>query len=104
MKQCIQQKIKIMKKTVVKTWATELKNCFTAPYKYETIRFITYIQEVKWLFGLFTYYRIKQLVPYIEHPFYDGEYSTNNRLSLSAREQYHIAELEVLKLKEKIKF
>lgn len=98
-----------MKKTVVKIWTTEQKNCFIAPDKYETIKIITYIQEVKWLFGLFTYYRIKQLVPYIKHPFYVGEYSTNNRLSLSAREQYriakfHIAELKVLKLKEKIKF
>jgi hypothetical protein len=90
-----------MKKRVVKVWKTELKNCFVAPYRYETIQVITYIQEVKWFFNLFTYYKIKQIVPLIDDPFYDGEYSTNRRLSASAKEQYLIAELEILKIKEK---
>lgn len=90
-----------MKKRVIKVWKTELQNCFVAPYKYETITIITYIQEVKWFFNLFTYYKIKQMVPRINHPFYDGAYSTNKRLSLSAKEQYHIAKLEILKIKEK---
>lgn len=91
-----------MKKRVVKVWKTELQNCFVAPCKYETITVITYIQEVKWFFNLFTYYKIKQLVPLIDKPYFDGEYSTNKRLSLSAKEQYHIAELEILKIKENI--
>lgn len=90
-----------MKKRVIKVWKTELQNCFVSPYKYETITIITYIQEVKWFFNLFTYYKIKQIVPLIKHPFYDGEYSTNRRLSASAKEQYLIAELEILNIKEK---
>ena len=90
-----------MKKKVVKVWKTESKNCFVAPYRYETIPVITYIQEVKWFFNLFTHYKIKQIVPLIDDPFYDGEYSTNRRLSASAKEQYQIAELEILKIKEK---
>ena len=90
-----------MKKSVVKIWKTELKNCFVAPYRYETITIITYILEVKWFFNLFTYYKIKQIVPLIDNPFYDGEYSTNRRLTLSANEQYLIAELEILKIKGK---
>lgn len=90
-----------MKKRVIKVWKTELQNCFVAPYKYETITIITYIQEVKWFFNLFTYYKIKQIVPLINDPYYDGEYSTNRRLSASAKEQYLIAELEILNIKEK---
>ena len=91
-----------MKKRVIKIWKTELKNCFIAPYRYETITIITYIQEVKWFFNLFTYYKIKQEVPFIDEPFYDGDYSTNRRLLLTAKEQYQLAELEVLKIKENI--
>lgn len=44
-----------------------------------------------------TYYQIKQFVPYIAKPFYDGEHSTNTLLSSVAQEQYFLAELWIKK-------
>ena len=44
-----------------------------------------------------TYYQIKQFVPYIAKPFYDGEHATNTLLSSVAQEQYFLAELWIKK-------
>lgn len=90
-----------MKKEVLKVWTTEVNKCFVAPYRYDTLRIITYIQKIKYFFNLFSTYKIKQIIPYISTPYYDGEYTTNNRLAQAAKEQYEIAKLEILIIKEK---
>jgi hypothetical protein len=50
---------------------------------------------------LFTSYKIKQIIPFTDEPYYDGDYVTNNRLTRVANEQYEIARLEILNIKEK---
>lgn len=89
-----------MKKEVIKVWATEVKMCFVSPYRYENLRIITYIHKIKWFFNLFTSYKVKQIIPFTDEPFYDGDYATNNRLTRVAKEQYEIARLEILNIKE----
>ena len=49
---------------------------------------------------MFTSYKIKQIIPFTDEPFYDGDYVTNNRLKRVAKEQYEIARLEILNIKE----
>lgn len=91
-----------MKKEVIKVWTTEIKTCFVGPHRYENLRIITYIYKIKWFFNLFTSYKIKQIIPFTNEPFYDGDYVTNIRLTRVAKEQYEIAKLEILNIKEKL--
>lgn len=68
---------------------------------YMTVHIFTTIieREHKFLFCKWKSYDIKQVVPYIENPFYDGEHSSNRKLKTLARERYEIAKLKLIELK-----
>jgi hypothetical protein len=68
---------------------------------YMTVNIFTTIieREHKFLFWKWKSYDIKQVIPYIENPFYDGEYSSNRKLKTLARERYEIAKLKLIELK-----
>lgn len=69
----------------------EMFNIITTLYRY------TYI--VKFLNFKLEKYKIKQYIPYIEHPFYDWEYSINRKLKNEAFVEYQYMNVEMLKIK-----
>lgn len=70
-------------------------------HTYITVHVFTTIieREHKFLFWKWKTYDIKQVVPYIEKPYYDGEYSSNRKLKTIATERYEIAKLKLIELK-----
>jgi len=54
-----------------------------------TTHILTLVYEYRFFY--FKWYRIKQIVPYIEKPFYDGEYSSNEKLMLIAKDEINLA-------------
>ena len=68
---------------------------------YITVHIFTTIieYESKFLFWKWKSYDIKQVIPYIENPFYDGEFSSNRKLKTLAKERYEIAKLKLIELK-----
>ena len=68
---------------------------------YITVHIFTTIieREHKFLFWKWKTYDIKQVIPYIETPFYDGEFSSNRKLKTIAKERYEIAKLKLIELK-----
>jgi hypothetical protein len=69
--------------------------------QYITVHIFTTIIECehKFLFWKWKSYDIKQVIPYIENPFYDGEFSSNRKLKTLAKERYEIAKLKLIELK-----
>ena len=58
------------------------------------------IKKHHWLFGIeWDTYTIKQQIPYIENPYYDGERNSNRELALRAKIDYQNAQFELDKLK-----
>ena len=68
---------------------------------YITVHIFTTIieREHKFLFWKWKTYNVKQVVPYIKNPYYDGEYSSNRKLKTIATERYEIAKLKLIELK-----
>jgi hypothetical protein len=68
---------------------------------YITVHIFTTIieREHKFLFWKWKTYDIKQVIPYIENAFYDGEFSSNRKLKTIAKERYEIAKLKLIELK-----
>ena len=63
-----------------------------------TTQITTYGYKHKFLW--FTWYTIKQSIPYINEPILDCEFDTNTILSIRAKEEYAKAEIEIEKLKD----
>lgn len=57
----------------------------------------------RFLFWTRTDYEVKKDVPYIQNPFYDGDYSTNNRLSVVAGELLSEAKYAITQDKWEVK-
>lgn len=62
-----------------------------------TAQIATYGYKHKFLW--FTWYTIKQSIPYIHEAVFDCEFDTNTILSIRAKEEYAKAEIEIEKLK-----
>lgn len=76
---------------------TTKRKCWNLREGYYTATIATFVIEKSlWLWKK---YEIRQIVPYISKPFYDGEYATNNNLQSAANHERQIAELAITMLK-----
>ena len=73
------------------------RKCWTLAEQFYTATIETFVIEKSlWLWKK---YEIRQIVPLISKPFYDGEYATNNNLQSAANHERQIAELVITMLK-----
>ena len=73
------------------------RKCWTFREGYHTATIATFVIEKSvWLWKK---YKIRQIVPYISKPFYDGEFATNNTLKSAAKHERQIAKLAITLLK-----
>ena len=84
------------KENIVYTHTTKRK-CWNLREGYYTATIVTFVIEKSlWLWKK---YEIRQIVPYIPKPFYDGEYATNNNLQSAADYERKVAEFAITMLK-----
>ena len=74
----------------------EVPKCFVGG-RYMTLEIITRIYKKKFLW--WTTYSIDQSIPYIDDPFFDGEYNTNKRLAVVAKSEYEWAKTKIMEAK-----
>ena len=87
----------MFKERIVYSHTTKRK-CWNLREGHYTATIATYIVEkTKWLWKK---YEIRQIVPYIAKPFYDGEYATNNNLQSAADYERKVAELAITMIKD----
>ena len=85
-----------MKKVNIHIKFIEVPNCFVGG-RYMTLEIITRIYKKKFLW--WTTYSIDQSIPYIDDPFFDGEYNTNKRLAIVAKIEYEWAKTKIIEAK-----
>lgn len=74
------------------------RKCWNLREGHYTATIATYIiEKTKWWW--WKKYEIRQIVPYISEPYYDGEYATNNNLQSAADYERKVAELAITLLK-----
>ena len=83
--------------TVIKTIVRVLENAFVGNRHMDLKVTFTVIRVYhRFLFWKWTDYEIMRSIPYISSPFYDGEYSTNRRLSAMAEMMEQDAKMAIL--------
>lgn len=85
-----------MKTLKIRIKSIEVPNCFVGG-RYMTLEIITRIYKKKFLW--WTTYSIDQSIPYIDDPFFDGEYNTNKRLASVAKMEYEWAKTKIMEAK-----
>ena len=85
-----------MKKVNIYIKSIEIPDCFVGG-RYMTLEIITRIYKKKFLW--WTVYSIDQSIPYIDNPFFDGEYNTNRRLAVVAKSEYEWAKTKIMEAK-----
>ena len=85
-----------MKKVNIYIKSIEIPDCFVGG-RYMTLEIITRIYKKKFLW--WTVYSIDQSIPYIDNPFFDGEYNTNRRLADVAKSEYEWAKTKIMEAK-----
>lgn len=85
-----------MKTTKIHIKYVEVPQCFVGG-RYMTLEIITRIYKKKFLW--WTRYSIEQSIPYIDDPFFDGEYNTNKRLAVVAKSEYEWAKTKIMEVK-----
>ena len=83
-------------KTKIHVKTIEVPCCFVGG-RYMTLEIITRIYKKKFLWR--TTYSIDQSIPYIDDPFFDGEYNTNKRLAVIAKSEYEWAKTKIMEAK-----
>ena len=85
-----------MKKSKIYIKTIEVPSCFVGGL-YMTLEITTRIYKKKFLW--WTTYSIDQSIPYIDDPFFDGEYNTNKRLAVIAKSEYEWAKTKIMEAK-----
>lgn len=71
-------------KRIIKTFSSTVKDCFLIGKRDDlTVNVNVYEEIHKFLWWKWKTYSTKEYIPYIPHPCYDGEYTTNDRLKMA---------------------
>ena len=93
----------MIKKEILCEFKKIVESCYIFN-KYENREILTYVIKNKF-FGIFTYYTIKQNIPYnLGFDKLDSEISTNRRLKMFSKQEKIKAEVYIINYKNKLNF